>query len=100
MYSVHQKHAASLPLIALWPCSMQSGLGGTASMNVHRHQMLAGQEVLLTSSRVSKRQLLPSSVTSFHHRSPTSSRPATFFVCKSKVSVNLRHAFFTMAWQK
>ena len=34
-----------------------------------------------TSSSVSNLQLLPSSVTSFHHLSPTNKRPATFFVC-------------------
>jgi hypothetical protein len=34
-----------------------------------------------TSSSVSNLQLLPSSVTSFHHLSPTNRRPATFFVC-------------------
>ncbi len=35
----------------------------------------------LTSSRLSKRQLLPSSVTSFQYRRPTSRRPETFFTC-------------------
>ena len=43
---------------------------------------------VLTSSRVSNLQLLPSSVTSFHHLSPTKSLPATFLVC-SKIRVRV-----------
>ncbi len=46
----------------------------------------------LTSSRVSNLQLLPSSVTSFHHLSPTKSLPATFFVC-SKPRVKTEASF-------
>ena len=38
----------------------------------------------VTSSRVSNLQLLPSSVVSFHHLRPTSNRPETFLVCRTR----------------
>ena len=54
-------------------------MGPTQIDNNHKEEACSA----LASSRVSNRQLLPSSVTSFHHRRPTSSLPATFFVCSS-----------------
>ena len=120
IYSVHQKHAESLLLIALWPCrqimlvattpdtakavvqhSRSDALSAVYRASAHmgcmhalvrihtscemcssldeQQEMCAGQQG--TSSKVSNLQLLPSSVTSFHHLSPTKSLPATFLVC-------------------
>ena len=119
-YSVHQKHAESLLLIALWPCrqahandchardskawctgwqvkctqtslprmrsrrcmhsleTFQTLFERSSGLN-EQMEMRVGKQG--TSSNVSNLQLLPSSVTSFHHLSPTKSLPATFLVC-------------------
>ena len=74
-YNSHQKHTLSLELMLRWPCA------GAACCQLPSRAMQLHQWARRASSSVSKRQLLPSSVTSFHHLRPTSRRPDMFFVC-------------------